>query len=202
MKKKLVILLAALLVAVIISLCHELPKAFVYRMSQKKKRKMRHLFKVQHYIDPIGLLFQTICYAGFSKPYLYGIKDKKTNLLIGIVGFLSLILCACVGGGLFYITVDYLNTPNLSASIYWQTFIYSFSYFFMLFPITMAMVNLFPISTFDISMVIAGINLKRYFILLSHETYVKILLLLVIMYGGFKNIGVILVNLFITSFGI
>lgn len=193
MKIQLLRLVAALLAGSIVMILHELPKAMIYkRINSSSGMKSKHnIYRLHHYIDPIGLILCVTNQAGFSKPYMYRIKDKKTNFILGITGFLSLSIIFMISMCLlkFGIGMDsnisYLETTGLLELFFQFTLIY-----IALISFTMFMVNLFPISTFDMGLCIAGKSPTKYFAIIRNDYFIKMLLVLVIMFGFITRVGI------------
>lgn len=173
----------SLLSGIVIMILHELPKSIVYsKLSHKKDISIWKLFQ---YIDPIGLIFCVTTYAGFSRPYMYRIKEKKTNFILGITGFLSLffvfsvsivVLRTCFTTGvtnLKFTSVD--TTVTILSYLFW--------YFCALLSCGMIFVNLFPISTFDLGLLVAGKSPSRYFSIIRGDYMIKMLLALSLLLG-------------------
>lgn len=183
------------LAAIIVMILHELPKSIVYYyMDQSRsKRSMKYALKLHHYIDPIGVIFCLIAYGGFSKPYMYRIKDKKLNCVLGITGFASLlilfassvtILKYVFGMSYFNGAFQYTSTLGKFSLILMYLFFYLACFSFGMFC-----VNLFPIATFDMGNIIAGISPTKFFEYLRKDYTMKILLMFVLMFGIIAGIG-------------
>ena len=91
MKEQILGVVSAIIAGIIIMILHELPKTIVYIAMDEEAKKVpfRNVLKLHHYIDPIGLIFCVTSFAGFSKPYMYKIKERNVNRAMGITGFLS-----------------------------------------------------------------------------------------------------------------
>ena len=122
-----------------------------------------------------------ICYVPVSKPYMFRIRDKVTNRIIGIVGFIYLAVITCVS----FMMMKYGNW----GSVFWQYMTVLAADYFV--------VNLFPVSTFDIGLVIAGFSSKYYLKAIKSDTAIKLILMLtlfldVIRYGSVRVISMLI----------
>ena len=201
MKTQLIRLVAALLAGSLVMILHELPKAMIYKRlnnSSNGKKSKHNVYRIHHYIDPIGLILCVTSQAGFSKPYMYRIKDKKTNFILGIVGFLSLAIVFMVSMVLLKFAIgietssSYLESSGLLEYFFQCTLIY-----IALISISMLLVNLFPISTFDMGLCIAGKSPTKYFTIIRNDYFIKMLLVLVIMFRFITSVGTIIMSSFL-----
>lgn len=194
MKLQLLEVAASILAAILVMILHEMPKSllFLYRrrreektIEEKNKWKWSSAFLVHHYIDPIGLLLCITTYGGFSKPYMFRIRDRKTNCMIGVLGFLSLF---CIYGFSMYILrCQYHiaapeNLENLTGSI-WNCFGKLFWIYMGILSLGIFFVNLFPVSVFDMGLIIAGKSPKAYLSMIQRDSFVKIIILLMMAVG-------------------
>lgn len=202
---KLISALASIFTAMIIMILHEFPKALIYKLEMKKyirkgfKARNKKLFNFIHYIDPIGVIFFMTTYSGFSKPYLYKIRERKLAIKIGISGYISLICTFFLGifliklhGGVF----DEITGSN-EFIIYLKLFVNYVLYFSVIFSMTMLITNLFPISVFDMGFIIAGKSPSIYFRLIKNDYIIKIIYLFAALSGVLANIGMNLAIIFI-----
>jgi hypothetical protein len=115
--------------------------------------------------------------AGFSKPYMYRIKDKKTNFILGIAGFTSLamiftasVLILRFGIGM---NPEFTYAPNIGMA----DFIFQCIMVYMaLLSLSMFIVNLFPVSTFDMGLCIAGKSPNKFFAIIRNDYLIKMIL--------------------------
>ena len=184
MKRLILEIVICLVAAVLLMVLHELFKAVIFvllrvKENNKQSIKRRGIWKLRRYIDPVGLVLAVTCYVPVSKPFMFRIRDKKTNLIIGISGlvFLAVIFFGSVQMlHIIYGTnanaADALNSSgNRRAGIlFWQYMqMLSFDYF---------IVNLFPVSTFDMGHIIAGKSARIYLGIIKADTQIKLLLIL------------------------
>ena len=171
------------LAAVLIMIVHELAKSLVYvfvRVDRKDWNiSFREIFKVWRYIDPAGLILSVTCYCPVSRPYMFRVRDKKTNMLLGLCGFIvNLVMLAC----------SFIMVKLGYSSIFWQYMaLLSFDYL---------VINLFPVSTFDMGLIIAGYSARHYLQLIKMDSVIKLILMLallldVIHYGGARILSIL-----------
>lgn len=176
---------------------HEFPKAFLYkRINKVKGVKSRHnIYRLHHYIDPIGLLLCVTNQAGFSKPYMYRIKDQRTNMILGVTGFLSLAVTFLISVGILKYGIgmktDFSYSQTAGTLLLLGQCIVTFT---ALTSITMFFVNLFPISTFDMGLCIAGRSSSKYFTIIKNDYFIKMALLLVILFQVINSIGTLIIS--------
>ncbi|SHO53600.1 hypothetical protein [Anaerocolumna xylanovorans] len=192
MRIQLIRLLAAFLAGCIVMILHEFPKALLYNSLNKKQdpKKKKNIYKLYQYIDPIGILFCVTNQAGFSKPYMYRLKNRRSNLLLGICGFVSLFL-------VFAASVIIIKVQNnFSSLLEWNPgdgsirLFFQFSLLYMaLISITMFFVNLFPVSTFDMGLCIAAKSPSRYFSIIKNDYLIKVLLIFVVIFQLLTDIS-------------
>lgn len=63
--------------------------------------------------------------------------------------------------------------------------------------INMLIVNLFPVSTFDMGLLIAGRSPSKYFSIIRNDFLIKILLILSILFGIIPTLGNLVVGVFV-----
>ena len=89
-------ILLCIIAASVIMVIHELIKSIVYLCVRKvQKQPASHnnsILAIWRYIDPLGILLSVTSFVPFSKPHLFRIRDKKTNMILGITGFSVIIL--------------------------------------------------------------------------------------------------------------
>ncbi|MDF2800344.1 MAG: hypothetical protein K0S61_247 [Anaerocolumna sp.] len=185
MKIQLIRILAAFLAGVIVMIIHEFPKAYLYNKINPKQgnQRKRNIYKLHHYIDPIGMVLCITNQAGFSKPYMYRIKDKKTNIYMGTLGLFTLLMVFTISMSILHfglgITADLRLPENIGTFnlIFQVTLVH-----IALISLSMFIVNLFPIATFDMGLCIAGVSTSKYFTIIKNDYFIKIMVILVIMF--------------------
>lgn len=199
---------AALIAAIVIMILHELPKSIIYcvrslaewkeqpNYKQKIKRTVRDICKFWKYIDPIGLLLCATTYSGFSKPYMYRMKDRKTNKIAGFTGFFILLMIAVLNTLIIRtyflpINVNEFTIVNDSISILVSFY---FFYFMAFISINMLLINLIPISTFDMGLLIAGYSPSKYFSIIKNDHYIKMILLFTVLIGVISIISSLIMD--------
>lgn len=185
MRIQLIKLFAAFLAGCIIMILHEFPKALLYNGLNKNQdpKKKRNIYKLYQYIDPIGILFCVTSQAGFSKPYMYRLKNRRSNLLLGICGFGSLFLVFVVSVFVIKLQHNFSTPLNYNPN---DGSVRLFSQFFLIYmaliSLSMVLVNLFPVSTFDMGLCIAAKSPSRYFSIIKNDYLIKILLIFAVIF--------------------
>lgn len=184
MKRLILEIVICLVAAVLLMVLHELFKAVIFvllrvKENNKQSIKRRGIWKLWRYIDPVGLVLAVTCYVPVSKPFMFRIRDKKTNLIIGISGLMF--LAVIFFGSVQMLHIIYGTNANAAAALnssgncragilFWQYMqMLSFDYF---------IVNLFPVSTFDMGHIIAGKSARIYLGIIKADTQIKLLLIL------------------------
>ena len=183
-------IVVAMASAVLLMILHELPRSLVYCISKKNFRGNREIWKLWHYIDPIGLLFCITNYSGFSKAYMFRIQDRKTNIRLGITGFATLLVLFIAG--IVTLRFGYGGLKELADMGTVSIFYYIGCLFLQSFCLqcfAMLLVNLFPISTFDMGMLVAGAKPDKYMQMIQSDSQYKIVLLLLIIFDILKYIS-------------
>lgn len=199
MLEQLIQLLLLTLASVILMIVHELPKSIIYAKSHKKSKQTRKksVFDLFQYIDPIGLLFCVTSMAGFSKPYVYRINDKKLNRILGLTGFISLLLTFSLSIlliNLFAIRFADLSVSELSLA---DNFLFSFLINMAVISMGMFLVNLLPIATFDMGFLVAASSSENYSLIIRNDYITKLIFLLLIMFRVFPQVTSFIINLFL-----
>lgn len=196
MKEQLIGILLSVMAGCIIMILHELPKSLVYYAMNRKNgnQHVSQFMKLHKYIDPVGLLFCAAAYAGFSKPYMYRIKEKKVNLILGITGFVSLICIFGVSLGVLNIGFGGRAGEILTAKYQSEREMMNAA-LPVLFWLNMSMislgtvfVNLFPVSTFDLGLIVAGRSPARYLSIIKNDYFIKLILILALAVGIISSI--------------
>lgn len=184
MKRLILEIVICLVAAAFLMVLHELFKAVIFvllrgKENDKQSIKRRGIWKLWRYIDPLGLVLAVTCYVPVSKPFMFRIRDKKTNLIIGISGLVF--LAVIFFGSVQMLHIIYGTNANAAAALnssgnrragilFWQYMqMLSFDYF---------IVNLFPVSTFDMGHIIAGKSARIYLGIIKADTQIKLLLIL------------------------
>ncbi|MBQ4521457.1 MAG: hypothetical protein IJA10_00685 [Lachnospiraceae bacterium] len=195
MKEKLLLIACTMAAAICVMVLHEFAKAFAFFCTQKDKRKFLSIFKFHRYIDPVGMIFSIATLSAFSRPYGYSIGRKKTNVVVGFAGFGSLVFMI-LGGVLFFrsyfagFIYDGIYSPLETRILYY------FTYYFVILAISMLIINFFPVSTFDVSILIAAYYPEKYFGLIYADMLTKGVLLVSILLGLVGNASVFIANYF------
>lgn len=168
---KLLQIVVRLLSAICVMLWHETAKLLAYRLCTGKKYTGR--LKIWYFIDPIGLIFMLTNYAGFSKPAPIRVQDRKTNIWLGMAGFISLLVL--YGFGIYMLRTCYGGLDGIRAGS--SSHIWNLTCIFLqclcIHSIGMLFVNLFPVSVFDLGEMIAGMHPEKYMELLQSDALYK-----------------------------
>lgn len=183
MKQHLFEIVICALAAMTLMIIHELAKILVYMGLQKKarvNRKYNHsIWAVHRYIDPIGVILSVTSQVVFSKPFMFRIYNKKHNMMLGLTGFL--VLFGCFFGNLYAIKMHVFGVQgmkvmtgagflNEAGGLYIQ--------YMALLSVGMLLTNLFPISTFDMGLLIAGVSSKKYLGIIKMDAVIKLIYIL------------------------
>ncbi len=192
-------IVASLFAALLVMILHEIPKAMVYRLQSQKKVSLIKVLYLPQYIDPIGLIFCVLSLAGFSKPYRYEIKEKKNASYIGITGLLCLLLCTVVAYFAYSVCYGGLQIDQLLVDMdISQRFNYYFICYILLISLGMFVVNLFPISAFDMGLIIAGKSTESFIHIIRSDTFIKIALFIVLFTEIIPILGIRMINLLLS----
>ena len=208
MKEALLSVSAALVAAIVIMILHELPKSIIYCVRSlaewkeqpnyelRIKRTVRDICKLWKYVDPIGLLLCVTTYSGFSKPYMYRMKDRKTNKIAGFTGFFILLLIAVLNTLIirtYFLPIDVNEFTIVNDSISNLVSFYFFNSMAFI-SINMLLINLIPISTFDMGLLIAGYSPSKYFSIIKNDHYIKMILLFSVIVGVISIISSLIMD--------
>ncbi len=185
MKIQLIRILAAFIAGVIVMIIHEFPKAYLYnRINPKQEsQRKRNIYKLHHYIDPIGMVLCITNQAGFSKPYMYRIKDKKTNMYMGVLGLFTLLLVFSISILTLHFGLGISSDLRLSENISDLDLIMQVTLVHIaVISFSMFIVNLFPVATFDMGLCIAGVSPSKYFTIIKNDYFIKVMVILVIIF--------------------
>lgn len=184
--------------AAVLMIVHELSKAVVYmgiQRHRKSKRTYAHsIWEVHRYLDPIGIILAITSSVTFSKPFMFRIQEKKVNRILGITGFIVLLLC--FGAGVtalkFHVFgvsgMDTLDGHGIFAKV-----ITLFIQYIVILSFGMLVANLFPISTFDMGLLIAGFSAQKYLGIIKMDAVIKVIFIITVIlglihYGGYRLI--------------
>ena len=181
---------------------HELSKAIVYMGIQRLRKNSRtyshSIWEIQRYLDPVGIILSITSGVAFSRPFMFRIQDKKTNRLLGITGFSVILLCfagimvalKCHVFGVSGIVT--LEGHGLAAKI-----ITLFIQYIAIISFGMFCTNLFPVSTFDMGLLIAGYSSRKYLGIIKMDAVIKVILIITVFvdlinYGSYRLISFLL----------
>lgn len=190
------------LAACFLMIIHELAKALVYMAIQcfsGRKRVFHYsIWALHRYIDPVGVILSVTSSVPFSKPFMFRIQDKKVNRILGVVGFFVLLLCFFLSMLALKLHIGGVNGMNTleGHGLFWKVVTLFIQYIAIL-SFGMFVANLFPVSTFDMGLLIAGFSSEKYLSIIKMDSIIKIIFLITIFlglihYGGFRFISFIL----------
>ena len=151
----------------VLMILHELAKAMVYMGIQRhlgsKRRYSHSIWEVHRYLDPVGIILSITSSVTFSRPFMFRIQSKKVNRILGITGFAVLLLCFC--GSMAALKLHILGVSGmttLEGHGLFPKLVTLFIQYTAILSLGMLAANLFPISIFDMGLVIAGISSRKY----------------------------------------
>ncbi|MFW5670801.1 MAG: hypothetical protein ACOCM8_00685 [Acetivibrio ethanolgignens] len=169
MKEQLITVAAILGAGCFVMIVHELIKSLVFVIRSRGQSSEKHkIFHIYQYIDPILFGF-----SGFSKPYMYRMRDRKTNLYVGIAGFITLLVVAVAG------LLVCRTTQTVAVFVIAQ--------YMSVLSIGMFFVNLFPVSDFDVGLIVSGVEPEKYFSIIKNDYTIKMILILTIILGIIRS---------------
>ena len=183
-------ILAVLVASAFVMIVHELLKSIAYVLTG------RHC-----YVDSIGWILFLTCNAGFSKPFMYRLKEKDTNAAIGLTGFLTLAVLTMAALTVYVLKVRFIQYDD--GTDFWNQlsyFIVALNGYVILFSISLFIVNLVPTITSDMALLIMAVSPKSLIPLARMDAGLKgVLLLLIILgvVGGLSNMVINTISRFI-----
>lgn len=199
MKLKVLELAVSVFVILFLMILHEFPKTVCCWFLLEKengKHGMPKMFHLHKYLDPIGGILGVVAYAGFSKPYMFRLRSPKKNLLIGSIGILVLL-------GIFSVSICVLKNENISQNIILtgeslQTVLIQLFWIYMaILSGGMLLVNLFPVSVFDMGLLIAGCSARHYLGIIKNDMIIKSVLLFSMAIGLIRRIVFAIISFFL-----
>lgn len=179
-------IIAVLAASSIIMIIHELPKSIMYIITGRhcKPEDKWKIFKLYQYIDPVGLILFLTCHAGCSRPYPYRLKEKDTNVAIGLTGLLTLCVSILGSFALYYQFALHLASNSLLLQNEMLTlFIAKLNWYLIYASIVLFITNLIPATTSDMFLLIIAISPSKMITLMKNDTFIKGLLLFAIVLG-------------------
>lgn len=188
--------------AAVLMVVHELSKAVVYmgiQCHRKNSRTYSHsIWEVHRYLDPVGIILSVTSSVAFSRPFMFRIQDKKVNRILGITGFFVIILCfgasmAALKCHVFGVSgLQTLEGQGTAAKI-----ITLFIQYIAIVSFGMFCTNLFPVSTFDMGLLIAGCSSQKYLGIIKMDAVIKVIFMVTVFldlihYGGYRLISFLL----------
>ena len=182
-----------LLASALVMILHELPKSVMYVMTSRHCRAgdKRQIWKLHRYIDPVGWILFMTCHAGCSRPYPYRLKEKDTNIAIGLTGFLALGVMIMGGYALNYFKVFYMpGALSWEAQGVLRQFMIQANWYFNYAAVVLLIVNLIPVISSDISLLIIALSPKQLIPLLKNDTMIKGLFVIAAVFGWISQLAV------------
>lgn len=188
-------LVIAVCIAIFVMIVHELAKAVAYVIFDQSKTDKRDILKVRQYIDPIGLLFCITMKAGFSKTYPYRLKNRAVISNVAMTGFVVLILLMATGITGYRIMVGQMDSiALLESTSYGMISCYLAFYYLTLYSTGMLLINLFPIATFNMGLLIASHSPAKFMLVIQHDYALKVVLLFAVLFQVIKNISLVIIK--------
>lgn len=188
--------------AALLMIVHELSKAIVYTCIQRYRKNSRvyshSIWEVHRYLDPVGIILSMTSSVAFSRPFMFRIQDKKVNRILGITGFLVIILC--FGGSMAALKCHVFGVSGLQTLEGQGTaakIITLFIQYIAIVSFGMFCTNLFPVSTFDMGLLIAGYSSQKYLAIIKMDAVIKVIFMVAVFldlihYGGYRLISFLL----------
>ena len=174
--------IAAILIASsLVMIFHELPKSCMYVLTGRhcQPEDRRKIFRLHQYIDPIGLILFLVCHAGASCPYPYRLREKDTNIAIGMAGLLSLMLMIVAGTAFYnYLLMNYPYLYTIDATQPALLLLIKTSWCFIYTAIVVFIVNMFPTVSSDLFLLIVAFVPSRLTWFFKYDPMIKVSLLL------------------------
>lgn len=197
MKLKLLELAVSVFVILLLMVLHEFPKTVCYCLSlgkEDRKRCIAKMFCLHKYVDPIGAILGVVSYAGFSKPYMYRIQNQRVNFLLGCVGIFELL--GIFGTSVYVLkTCFFLQEVVLTGRNLQEVLLQLFWIYMAILSGGMLLVNLFPVSVFDMGLLIAGCSARHYLGIIKNDRIIKVVLLFSMAIGLIRKIVYMAISL-------
>lgn len=187
--------------AALLMMVHELAKSIVYMAIQRikgNKRQYTHsIWAVHRYLDPVGLLLSVTSGVAFSKPFMFRIQEKRTNRILGVTGFLVLLSCFVLSVlALRFQILGVSGMETLQGHGFAAKLVTLFVQYVAIVSFGMLAANLFPISTFDMGLLIAGISAQKYLGIIKMDAVIKMIFIVTVIlglihYGGYRFLMVL-----------
>ena len=85
-----------------------------------------------------------------------------------------------------------LDEINMAGNMF-----FSFVIYMAYISIGMFLINLFPIATFDMGLIIASRSSDKFYFIISNDYFIKVFLILFMLFNIFSNISVLIINFFL-----
>lgn len=190
------------LAAAVLMIVHELSKAAVYMGIQKAKGNKRtythSIWALHRYLDPVGIILSITSGVTFSKPFMFRIQDKKVNRILGIIGFMVLLLM--FAGSMAALKLHVFGVSGMTTLEERGVLIKCITLYIQytaILSLGMLLTNLFPVSTFDMGLLIASVSSQKYLGIIRMDALIKIIFIVtvfldLIYYGSYRLIHLLL----------
>lgn len=199
--------LTSIVATAIVMIVHELAKSIAYLIYVKNyNRKYNKLnicpgiFRLHRYVDPVGLILSVTGYVTISKQYPFLIKSRKASFLIGLIGYITTAL-------MFFTSVLAYRYLFGVGGLLLGTYTKEMSVLIIcldetikkiiLFSAMLFFANLFPIASFDISLIVASIDSIAYRKILKFDLFYKLIFLILSLLSVFSMLSVYVSNYFL-----
>lgn len=194
----------------LVMIVHEFFKSLVYCVYVKKYEptiETKGLFRIWRYIDPIGVIFSFCNLGVYSKQYPYIIKSRKAAVTIGLTGYMSMFvtfivaIIKCRSYGLkpdellcnvgIYGIANQLKHNGVSNLEDMGLMNWSMQYFWCFvafFSVLMLIINLFPIVSFDITLILGVFARNLYYGVKKNDLFIKGLFIVLSVLSVFVNV--------------
>lgn len=188
--------------ACFLMILHELTKSLVYIGMQRRagnvKKYTHSIWALHRYLDPVGVILAITSGVSFSKPFMYRIRDKKMNRVLGFTGFFVLLAafgCSILALRFHVFGVAQMKTLEHAGLL--PKIVTLWIQYMAILSFGMLVTNLFPISTFDMGLVIAGFSAQKYLSIIKMDAIIKIIFIVtllfdLIQYGGYRLIDLLI----------
>ena len=168
----------------------------IYNKKYNKNEKCPGVWEIYKYVDPIGLILAATSNGIFSKQYPFVIRSKKASCLIGLTGYASMIVtfgASILGYRLFFSQNIMFNNNQIEIYYIVNGIKYILEYIAYL-SATMFLINLFPLATFDLSLIVASVSPMAYLKIRKFDLFFKLIFLIICLLGVFSMAGMFLAS--------
>ena len=203
----LITIIISIVAAAIVMVIHELTKAIAYlayiKNYNRKYNKLNicsGILKIHRYIDPVGVILSATNYVTFSKQYPFIIKSRKASFIIGLIGYIItaiMFFSSILGYRLLFGTGGLLLGQYDKIVGLLITCLQELLKCIIFYSVMLFLANLFPLASFDISLIIASIDSNSYKKILKFDLFYKLIFLVMTLLGVFSTLGIYIANYFL-----